>query len=842
MRDRRFRILIAAAAAVLALISAGYADLYYRMLLERALFLMESKIKPENAITIFREIMNRHGNDRYYAARAQLYMGLCYRRLRSDQALQSFQDVITNYPDQKDVVQIAQAELATLSKFKIAASPPREPEEISPRRIWRGKSVYGTASVSQDGRYFCFVDQETGDLTLFDRTGGKSQSLTPRKPKRTFDEYAQKPAISTDAKRIVYGWQNKKGGCELRIVGIDGSGDRVLLSGEKIINIRPAAWTADARQILACLVRADLTTQIVFVSVSDGSVRPVLELGSRWPDPIKLSPDGRSMAYGLLQDNHQPERDIFLYSLDEKTATPLVVRSGDDQLLDWTPDGKSILYASHQAGTTDAWILAVQQGKPFLPARLLKSNMGPIHPMGFARNGAFYFEENDGNIRDSRASLQASDIWVLENFLPQEIRTLRVPDDYPTIQAGVLAANPGDTVYVRKGVYTENVSIGKPLMLRGEDRKNTIIDGRGSGSVVHITASNVLVRGLTVRNGELGLELSSDVPIHDITLKDLIVTLNTRNGIVSIKSGGFHAIEDCVISHNREYGMNVHQFSRSLIRNCEVFGNGTGLRPAWSWYIRVEGNKIYHNRGSGIYIDSCYYSTIEKNLAYENEGPGINVTYISSRNTIKENIVFGNRSGISFSLAWGGFGENRIYHNDLFNNQRQVAASKDSVNFQFWDNGRLLGGNYWSGYKGQDANNDGIGDTPYPMIPGSQDRYPLMSPRNRVQATMDLETRRLKFKNGKDRITVHIELPAGLAAEDIDASSLLLNKAVSPERAPFLIDDYDDDGVTDLTVMFSLPEASRALHPGETLELTVSGQLKNGFPFECRQSLKIIGR
>ena len=745
-----------------------------------------------------------------------------------------------NYPDQKDVVQIAQAELASLSKFQM--TPPREPGETSARRIWRGKSVYGTASVSPDGRYFAFVDRETGDLVLYDLAGGKTRPLTQRESKGTFDEHVQNAAISPDARQIAYGWQNKNGQSELRIAGIDGSGNRLLLRSEKIINIRPAAWTADARQILACLMSADLTTQIVFVSVSDGSVRPIKEMGSQWPDPIKISPDGRFVAYGLLQDIHEPERDIFLYNLEENTMTPLVVQTGNDLLLGWNPDSKSILYTSHQAGTTDAWILAVQQGKFYLPAVRLKSNIGQIYPVGFTRNGAFYFEENIENRTDANASRNLAEIWVLENFLPEETRTLTVPDDYPTIQAGVFAANPGDTVYVRKGVYGENVSIGKPLILQGEDRKNTIIDGGGSGTVVRITASSVLVRGLTVRNGELGLDLSSDLPIHDITLKDLIVTSNTLNGIESHKSGGFHAIEDCVISNNRVYGLNIHQFSRSLIRNCEIFGNNTGLRPAWSWHILIEGNKIYHNRGGGIYLDSCYYSTIERNLVYGNEGGGIRVTYISSRNTIRENILFRNAMGISFSLAWGGFGENRIYHNDIYNNQRQVAASKDSINFQYWDNGPLLGGNYWSGYKGQDADHDGIGDTPYPMVPGAGDRYPLAKPRNRIQAALGLDPARLGLKNGIGWILVHIELPAGLRADDIDASSLLLNNAVSPERGQFSIGDYDGDGVTDLTAMFRLREASRVLQPGENVELKVSGKLKSGFPFEGRYPLKVTGK
>src|SRR5262249_38567807 len=53
--------------------------------------------------------------------------------------------------------------------------------------------------------------------------------------------------------------------------------------------------------------------------------------------------------------------------------------------------------------------------------------------------------------------------------------TLVVPRDYPTIQAAVNAAAPGDTLMVRPGTYTEEVVIGKDLDLRGAGVGATVI-------------------------------------------------------------------------------------------------------------------------------------------------------------------------------------------------------------------------------------------------------------------------------------------------------------------------------------------------------------------------------
>lgn len=86
---------------------------------------------------------------------------------------------------------------------------------------------------------------------------------------------------------------------------------------------------------------------------------------------------------------------------------------------------------------------------------------------------------------------------------------ITVPDDYLTIQEAIAAANHGDTVYVRSGIYYGYIDIYKPLSLIGEDRETTIIDGQGTDWIIDIDSIwDVTFSGFTVKNSSKGMGIS----------------------------------------------------------------------------------------------------------------------------------------------------------------------------------------------------------------------------------------------------------------------------------------------------------------------------------------------
>jgi len=83
---------------------------------------------------------------------------------------------------------------------------------------------------------------------------------------------------------------------------------------------------------------------------------------------------------------------------------------------------------------------------------------------------------------------------------------------YPgqSIQEAINSAQPGDTIFVHNGTYTEHVVVNRTVSVIGEKRNTTIIDGSGAGTGILVTANHVTVQGFGVQNCEVGIKVASN--------------------------------------------------------------------------------------------------------------------------------------------------------------------------------------------------------------------------------------------------------------------------------------------------------------------------------------------
>ncbi len=86
--------ILAAFIAVL-LPSPGFpASPKHKVLFEKAKFTMETKGDLKGAIKLFNEIIEKYPDEREYAAKSQLYIGLCYEKSGLEEAQRAYRKVV----------------------------------------------------------------------------------------------------------------------------------------------------------------------------------------------------------------------------------------------------------------------------------------------------------------------------------------------------------------------------------------------------------------------------------------------------------------------------------------------------------------------------------------------------------------------------------------------------------------------------------------------------------------------------------------------------------------------------------------------------------------------------
>lgn len=339
---------------------------------------------------------------------------------------------------------------------------------------------------------------------------------------------------------------------------------------------------------------------------------------------------------------------------------------------------------------------------------------------------------------------------------PQSDRVTVSPTrEVRTVAAAIARVRPGGEIIVEPGVYREpTIVVDKPVTIVG--LAGAVLDGERQRPIMTITADDVTVRGLELRN--VGTSFLEDHAAIRVAKANRCVIENNRidEAFFGIYLAG---VSGCRVAGN---------IIRATPRTEATSGNGIHL---WSTTdTEIAGNRISGHR-DGIYFEFVHNTTVRQNVSEQNLRYGLHFMYsddcVYAQNRFRRNIggvavMYTKRvtmTGNHFEDNWGsasyGLLLKEIYDSSIEGNRfdrntvgivadgavRAVISGNDFMRngwalrllgstydgrvernnfvgntFDLTTNGAggaVLAGNYFDSYRGYDLDRDGLGDVPH---------------------------------------------------------------------------------------------------------------------------------
>lgn len=325
-----------------------------------------------------------------------------------------------------------------------------------------------------------------------------------------------------------------------------------------------------------------------------------------------------------------------------------------------------------------------------------------------------------------------------------------------SVQSGINAAAPHDTVLVEKATYKEyNIKVDRPITIKGD--RYPIIDGEDKGEIITIHSDSVTIDGLFIIN--VGTSYTTDYAAIRV-VKSKYFTI--QNVVLEKLFFGIYLEKSSYgkVYHNKIIGDAVDEYN-----------SGNGIQLWYSNNIEIDQNIVQGAR-DGIYLEFSDTISISNNISTENLRYGLHFMFsdddVYTNNTFENNgagvaVMFSKRIKMinnTFRMNWGTAsygmllkeindaeivgntfeentigisieGSNRINYtnNNFIGNGWAVKVvgacydnkfSKNNFLYNSFDvsynsniNDNEFDMNYWSSYTGYDLDKDKIGDVPY---------------------------------------------------------------------------------------------------------------------------------
>ena len=268
-------------------------------------------------------------------------------------------------------------------------------------------------------------------------------------------------------------------------------------------------------------------------------------------------------------------------------------------------------------------------------------------------------------LSSSPGRASASGVWYVSTTGTNQSDCLSPATACRTITHALTKAFPNDTIIIASGLYTENLTISKSIVLVGASTNSTIIDGSKINQAVSISpGASASLSYLTIQNGSSITGTGGGIRNSGtLILANTVISGNVASNGGGIRNNGILVVRDSWITNNSasangggiDVGLGASTtVSRSTISR-NVATNGGGVRNNSNSVLTVTESVISGNgantNGGGIFLSISSTLLLQRSaIVYNhanNDGGGIFVT----RNVptpLIENVTIGANSAAKF--------------------------------------------------------------------------------------------------------------------------------------------------------------------------------------------------
>ncbi len=343
-----------------------------------------------------------------------------------------------------------------------------------------------------------------------------------------------------------------------------------------------------------------------------------------------------------------------------------------------------------------------------------------------------------------------------------------VGEDAPTLPAAVARAPPNTTVLLPEGRYETNLTVEKPVTLRGAGNE-TVLHGGGTGTVVTLAGprtglANLRIEGVgdrLVGNRSSGNATGWDARIQlvyghgdaAVRLSDATgalvadITVETpSNGVVALESDG--AVVDGVgvegsatwqagfmgalpmrsriVVQNSSFeggrdGVYTHRADGTVVRDNEMRSMRFGIHEMYTSDLLLANNSV-RDTDIGVVLMTRPRGNLVTGNDVRDSDTGLATS--GTATVVAENVLAGNGKGLAIGTTRSTYARNAIVGNDVGIREETLLPTNEVFSNDVVGNdvpvdtgrGVLLvwardgAGNYWGRVPGLDRDGDGVVD------------------------------------------------------------------------------------------------------------------------------------